>query len=411
MKTALFLLFMLSFTVRPQTVETVFFSDSDRDDYYDPSWGFVEAPGELNLIEPGPKVAVETGEAFSGKNSLKLIWRSVPCRSWGVAIARQGWSGADLSEMDTLNIMLFSPAPMAPDDLPRVYLEDLNNLKTGKVRLGHFVESVPVGQWFPVKIAMAQFSEQRRQADLARIKTVFFGRNFSDKGPRTLLIDEVRFTGPPPPPGRKNVVVLGSSTAAGTGPQDYRNAWVNRFRDYAHGGDSSLHVVNLAIGGFTSYDIMPGNVAPPANRAQSRPGHNLDAALSYKPVLVLINLPSNDASSGFSIPEQIANFDTLVGRLSRLRIPVWVTTTQPRNFEKEEQRRNLMEMRDSLLVHYPRKFGAGVVDFWNGMAEEGGFLAPQFDSGDGIHVNDVGHGIFADRMIEAVFGKAKGVQK
>lgn len=203
------------------------------------------------------------------------------------------------------------------------------------------------------------------------------------------------------------IVVLGSSTAAGVGPNPSDSAWVNRYRQYLTKVESRYKVMNLAVGGFTTYRVMPGGYVPPPNRSDlANPHHNITAALALKPEKIIINLPSNDAANGFSIEEQIANFDTLVMQARRRGVPLWITTTQPRNFENPEQRQNLMVMRDSILVRYPRQ-GVVVIDFWNGIADGEGRILPQYDCGDHIHLNNAAHRIFFQRVVTAIHGKKK----
>ncbi|MFT5667674.1 MAG: lysophospholipase L1-like esterase, partial [Vicingaceae bacterium] len=54
-----------------------------------------------------------------------------------------------------------------------------------------------------------------------------------------------------------HVVVLGSSTAAGTGPSSSDSAWVNRYRRHLQALNPQNVVTNLGVGGTTTYNIMP----------------------------------------------------------------------------------------------------------------------------------------------------------
>src|SRR5438552_2619057 len=47
------------------------------------------------------------------------------------------------------------------------------------------------------------------------------------------------------------IVVLGSSTAAGTGPKDPKNAWVSRYQAHLATQYPNVTLVNLAVGGYT----------------------------------------------------------------------------------------------------------------------------------------------------------------
>lgn len=53
------------------------------------------------------------------------------------------------------------------------------------------------------------------------------------------------------------VVVLGSSTAAGSGASTADSAWVNRYRVTITNINPNNSVINLGVGGKTTYNIMP----------------------------------------------------------------------------------------------------------------------------------------------------------
>ena len=136
------------------------------------------------------------------------------------------------------------------------------------------------------------------------------------------------------------IVVLGSSTAAGTGPTDPAKAWVNQYRTYIQSLNPSSEVINLAVGGYTTAKVMPDGYA------DTDPLHNISKALSNAPDAILINLPTNDAASGISVDQQLANYSVILAAAKAKNVPVWVTTTQPR-YLSTELRQNLMNMRDS----------------------------------------------------------------
>ncbi len=197
-------------------------------------------------------------------------------------------------------------------------------------------------------------------------------------------------------PVPRHIVVLGSSTAEGVGPRDRNNAWVNRFRAYVQTLNAGNQVSNLARGGYTTYHILPDGATPPAGRPAPDRERNITKALSLKPDGIIINLPSNDAASGYSVTEQLANYETVLARARSQGVPVWITTTQPRNLSAA-QRQNLMAMRDSTFARY----GSRAIDFWSGIANADGTVNPSYDSGDGIHLNDAAHQILFDRVVAA----------
>ncbi|MCB1317814.1 MAG: SGNH/GDSL hydrolase family protein, partial [Leptospiraceae bacterium] len=319
-----------TFSVVPAEEENqdiIFFSDSPTPSFYDPSWGFVNAPSTLQRV--GEKFPVSTDYSLVGNYSLKLNWNSKPSGDWGMAVASMGWVGHDFTTYDTLEINVFTETAVDSAGLPVIYLEDLSNRKTPKVPMWNFVSSISENGWQTLYIPLQPFKDNPGTTDFTRIKTIFFGQNVADETQHTLYMDDVRIIGGEVINGDSTtvIVVLGSSTAAGTGPSSPDSAWVNRFRKTVQEHDSTAYVVNLAVGGFTTYNVMPTGFVPPANRPSPNPNNNITKALSYHPTAIVINLPSNDAANNYTVAEQLANYDTLLAQVPA-DIPVWITTTQ-----------------------------------------------------------------------------------
>jgi lysophospholipase L1-like esterase len=195
------------------------------------------------------------------------------------------------------------------------------------------------------------------------------------------------------PPEKLRIVVLGSSTAAGQGASEEDSAWVWKYRTYLSAIDPDWEVINLAVGGYTTYQVQPTGWQWPAGRPRPDTAKNITHALSLHPSAIIINLPTNDAASGFSIIEQTENFERLSAEASRAGIPLWVSTTQPRDLPLEK-RWNLMTMRDWIGERFPDR----VLDFWTGLATDDGLMLDHYDRGDGIHLNDAGHALLLTRV-------------
>jgi lysophospholipase L1-like esterase len=193
------------------------------------------------------------------------------------------------------------------------------------------------------------------------------------------------------------IVVLGSSTAAGTGPKDPKNAWVPRYQAYLEQQFPNVKLVNLAVGGFTTYNIQPSDYEPPAGRPSPVDGKNITAALALKPNAIIVNTPTNDQALNIPVPEQMANYDRIATLTTAGRALLWVTTTQPRDFTDPAQLTNLMQARDAIL----QRFAPRALDFWTPFAEPDGTQKPEYAAGDGIHLNDAAHAILASIVIAA----------
>ncbi|PHR27841.1 MAG: hypothetical protein COA38_12860 [Fluviicola sp.] len=207
------------------------------------------------------------------------------------------------------------------------------------------------------------------------------------------------------------LVVLGSSTAEGIGTWPRDNAWVNRYRGYVQMFNPSNQVINLGKGGFDTYSILPTDSVYTKNRRVPDTTRNFTKALQYKPDGIIINLPSNDVANGYSVEEQLSNFNYLSELAASNNIPLWVTTTQARNFPEKQDRQIQHDLKDSLLALFPNTY----IDFWTGFCDEDFIILKQHDSGDGCHLNNDAHKILLDRVIEskAFIGKleATGFQR
>lgn len=192
-----------------------------------------------------------------------------------------------------------------------------------------------------------------------------------------------------------HVVVLGSSTAAGAGPSSPDSTWVNKYRKYLQEINSASQVTNLAIGGTTTYHIMPDWFIPPPGRPNSNPNNNVTQAITLGADAIIVNMPSNDTGNGFGTNEQMSNFITISQVADSAGIPTWICTTQPRNYGQSWQLNTQTEVRDSVMSY----FGPYSIDFWTGIGDSADHILPQFDSGDGVHLNDAGHAILVSRVI------------
>lgn len=192
------------------------------------------------------------------------------------------------------------------------------------------------------------------------------------------------------------VVVLGSSTAYGYKLPDPTTSWVNRYKAYLQSLNPSNEVINLAVGGYTTYEIMPSDYTPAAGRPSPDVTHNITKALKYNPQAIIINMPTNDVANGYTISEQINNYNKIIAVAQKANIPVWITTSQPRNLAYS-YRLKLMEVRDSINSIYKDH----ALDFWTTIALDNGQVNPIYDLGDGTHVDAVAHQILYERVVKA----------
>lgn len=379
---------------KPLNQDIVFFSDSPTANFYDPSWGNATAPSTLELV--GSKWPVTTDYSLVGNYALKLRYKSVSGGNWSMAVASLGWVGHDFSLMDTISIKVFTELAWPADAMPFVFLEDLSNRKTEKFPLAQFTAGIAPNVWTEIRIPIQLFINNPLTADLTRIKTIFFSQHQPENLERTIYFDDIRVEGETISGTERPVfVVLGSSTAAGTGASSTATSWVGKFRTYVQSIEPNALVVNLAVGGYTTYHVMPTGFVPPAGRPMPSPNNNITRALTYNPWAIILNLPSNDAANNYSVEEQMSNFSTILGLAASNNISYRVTTTQPRNFQNPAQLQNLLDVRTAIM----NTFGDKAVNVFDELANPDGTIKTIYNSGDGIHLNDAGHNFIYQQIV------------
>ncbi|MEZ4908115.1 MAG: SGNH/GDSL hydrolase family protein [Saprospiraceae bacterium] len=189
------------------------------------------------------------------------------------------------------------------------------------------------------------------------------------------------------------IVVLGSSTAEGTGASPIDSSWVNRYKSFLS-ENSAFEVVNLARGGYTTYHILPTGTVSPGISISVDTARNITKAVSLNPYAIIVNMPSNDAANNFPTSAQMNNFDIVYKEAEKYGILTWICTPQPRNFSSQSQIDIQTNTRDSVLAVY----GEYALDFWNGIADDNGFILSEYNSGDGIHLNNAGHRILFEKV-------------
>ncbi|MEO5942187.1 MAG: PKD domain-containing protein [Ferruginibacter sp.] len=190
------------------------------------------------------------------------------------------------------------------------------------------------------------------------------------------------------------IVVVGSSTAYGTGATPIDSSWVKKFQQYLAVQNSQVSIINIATPSLTSYDVSPaGTVVPSPFTVDTT--RNITRALSYHPDAIILNLPSNDVARGIPVSIIHSNFLNITAAADAQNIPVWVTTTQPRNGLSAPEEQLQMDLRDWINTTYATKS----VDFWTTVSNTDGTINNFYSFGDGIHLNNYGHHILFTRII------------
>lgn len=192
------------------------------------------------------------------------------------------------------------------------------------------------------------------------------------------------------------LVVLGSSSAAGVGASNFRMSWVTRYASHLSTAKPGSQVHNLSVAGHTTYQVMPSTFKPPLARPAPDAAHNITHALALKPSAIILSFPTGDVAAGYAVAEVMSNLDALVKEAAKSKVPVWITTSQPRQ-ASPEQRQQLADLRRQIMAKYADR----ALDFWAGLAKDDGTIKPEYAGSDGVAINDGGHTVLYERLVAA----------
>ena len=205
----------------------------------------------------------------------------------------------------------------------------------------------------------------------------------------------------------KRAVVIGSSTAAGTGASSVDSGWVNLLNNYYKcrlGIADSVY--NLGIPGADNYRGMPTTYVPPVSRPLPDPDHNISkAGFLLKDVtvatdgVVIVNYPTNRYNT-YSIDEIMSSLQIIYDSAISVGNRCFVSTTQPRNdgaFNTSAVKRKLADIKDSIISRFGNEH---TINFWDGMYDPADTtILDKYSFGDLIHFNDAGHRELFERVV------------
>lgn len=190
------------------------------------------------------------------------------------------------------------------------------------------------------------------------------------------------------------VVVIGSSTAAGSGASSAETSWVGRYKNYLKSINPQNEVINIARGGYTTYHLMETGFVTPTGRHAVDTARNISRAISFQPDAIIINLPSNDMAYGVEVGVQLSNFEVMRKEAEQYGIPVWICSAQPRNFRDEARRNGQRALHDAIM----KRYDSLAIDFWTKVSTTEHRVRKNLDAGDGVHLNDKGHALLFKRV-------------
>jgi hypothetical protein len=193
-----FLTILLGFSFVTLGQTYLYFQDSPTAGYYEYSWMELTSPSALERGGTDlTRFPVEsTIPAQQGMNALRLHWTSALGGDWAAIAAGLNWTAKDISNTDTLCFYLYAVEGISSENLPKIFMEDINNTRTTKIPLTLYSADLIAGVWTRITMPVSQFISSSPLVDFTKIKTVGWAQNTSDNTSHTLLIDNVRvFTG------------------------------------------------------------------------------------------------------------------------------------------------------------------------------------------------------------------------
>src|SRR5205809_3757566 len=150
----------------------------------------------------------------------------------------------------------------------------------------------------------------------------------------------------------KRLVVIGSSTAAGSGASTYDSCWVHRI-SYLYKNQQAVvdTVYNLALPGYDTYHGMPSSYPPAFGNSLPDPERNITKANSFTPNVIIVSFVSNkfDAMPMDSIMKTLQVIKDSANIEDRV---CFISTSQPRTSFDDAGRARLRVVKDSILNRF-----------------------------------------------------------
>jgi hypothetical protein len=189
----------------------------------------------------------------------------------------------------------------------------------------------------------------------------------------------------------KKLVVMGSSTAFGTGAQPIDSSWVRRVNYYYKYQLGLVDTVyNIALGGYDPYNGLPSWYTPAPFYSLPDPQRNITKANSLSPDVIIVSFVSNNFQVGGLPTDSIMKALQIIKDSANKEGRVcFISSTQPRTQFDAASRERLRILKDSIL----NRFGFYAINLFDSLVNPvDNTIVPQYASPfDQIHLNNAGH--------------------
>jgi len=194
------------------------------------------------------------------------------------------------------------------------------------------------------------------------------------------------------------IAVLGSSTAEGEGASSIANSWVGLLES-ALSDVANVSITNLATGGYTTLELLPGSGA----------SGSIDAAIDEEPDLIVVGLAgSNDLDIGTSTTSYLSRLTQVRDKARAAGIPTFFVGTAPKDLSDSE-RLQLSDwntrMRSSFSACWTptnASYSPCFMDVFTDLANSDLGVRSQYVASDGFHLNDAGHRVIYEDALEII---------
>jgi len=193
------------------------------------------------------------------------------------------------------------------------------------------------------------------------------------------------------------IAVFGGSLAAGYSTPRYDSGWVQRLEHEISLANTANFVREYAEANYTTFQYLPSDaVIPSGINERIDSSRNIDYVLAGATTnAFILNFSESDAEKGYSVAQQLANYDQIIAAAGHL--PVYVTTPHPSQLGPAILGEQL-ELRDSILARY----GNRAIDFWNDFANPDGTIKSNISADSGMYFNSHGHRLLYERAFPTI---------
>jgi len=245
----------------------VVFDQSPPARSYYRSEGTVTAPSAIDLVNG--RIPLDSEHYVIAPTSLRLTWKSATGGDWQAMLKTRARYGlVNDFDGDMVSFWCLSATGLAPDDSPRIHLEDADGAATFTIGMLGGRGALPAGRWTEVRLPVSGFRALYRSTDddrfdVRRLASIVFEQGLDDGKTHTLFIDDVQVgwssAAPRPPP----TAPTGLAISAGERHLDLKWALnrkddVLRYKIYRSWDGIAYDPVAIQQGNFGRYSAFVG---------------------------------------------------------------------------------------------------------------------------------------------------------